>query len=615
MAGGIPGQGGRGGGEDFYRAFLAGYGALFFAPRPVSGALFLLGTFAANAVLGAAVLVGLLAATAAAHLLRRAPAEIEHGLYGFNGALAAFAVFSLDGAIGPLHLAAILAAALTVPVTVWLIDGPWCRKLALPCLSLPSLAIGFPALIVLAWAGGYDPYGGAVMPPYLVASSLFDPHLYGAGMRDAAAALGGEWAVVLLFAAGFLLHSWRLLLHVLLGLLLGALCGFAFLGWYGAANFMFVVVTAAPVYLALAAVFTGAGVRSFLYGAAGVLLSFLVWFRLGLLLADFELPLLTAPFFVTTAALLLLLRFAPSASAALLPRLVPLHRVGAPEQASEWARDFAFGVRYWQGIAGLKDRPWTEYVSSERMARARELVRRSRRVVVLTGAGVSTESGIPDYRGGAVAWKRYDPEHFRFPRFLESEESRRKYWEMSQDFYLLLRTAEPNAAHKAVAELDRLGKLEAVVTQNVDRLHQRAGVPAERVIEIHGSEHSVSCLRCGLSFERETVYRWILEGVAVPYCPSCQGILKPDSVAFGQPLPEEVSQLALAAAEAADLLLIAGTSLEVQPVATLPLAALKRGTPLVMINLERTDYDPFAAFVFRGTCGSILPELCRPEGG
>ncbi|MBI4879440.1 MAG: urea transporter [Planctomycetes bacterium] len=615
MAGGFSGAGGRGGGEDFYRAFLAGYGALFFSPRPVSGALFLLGTFAANSVLGAAVLVGLLASTAAAHLLRRAPAEIEHGLYGFNGALAAFAVFSLDGPVGPLHLAAILAAALTVPVAAWLIDGPWCRKLALPCLSLPSLAIGFPALLVLAWAGGFEPYGGTVMPPYLVASSLFDPHFYGAGMRDAAAALGGEWAVVLLFAAGFLAHSWRLLLHAVLGLLLGALSGFAFLGWYGASNFMFVVVTAAPVYLALAAIFTAGGLRSFAFGAAGVVISFFVWFHLGLLLADFELPLLTAPFCATTAAFLLLLRFAPNAAAAFLPRLVPLHRVGTPEQASEWARDFAFGVRFWQGIAGLKDRPWTEYASGERMARARELVRQSRRVAVLTGAGVSTESGIPDYRGGAVAWKRYDPEHFRFPRFLESEESRRKYWEMSQDFYLLLRTAEPNAAHKAVAELDRLGKLEAVITQNVDRLHQRAGVPPDRVIEIHGSEHSVSCLRCGLSFERETVYRWILEGMAVPYCPTCQGILKPDSVAFGQPLREEDSERALAAVSGADLLLIAGTSLEVQPVAALPLVALRRAAALVIVNLERTDYDPFAAFVFRGACGSILPELCRAEGG
>jgi NAD-dependent deacetylase len=241
--------------------------------------------------------------------------------------------------------------------------------------------------------------------------------------------------------------------------------------------------------------------------------------------------------------------------------------------------------------------------------RAADLLAEARRVTVLTGAGISTESGIPDYRTGAVAWKRYDTEHFRWERFVASEESRRKYWEMSQDFFVVLRAAAPNAAHRAFADLARRGTLDCVITQNVDRLHQRAGLAPERVIEIHGSEDSVSCLRCRRRYERAEVFRWIQGGVAAPYCTACQGILKPDSIAFGQPMPEEPSLAALRAVERSDLLLVAGTSLDVQPVATLPLIALRASKPLVIVNLQATDYDAFAAVVLRGLAGEVLPKI------
>lgn len=596
-------------GDDFYRAFLTGYGALFFAPAPAAGALFLLGTFAASAVVGTAILLGLLSSTFAAHLLRRDRAEIEQGLYGFNGALVAFALFSLEGRTDLLYALVVPAAALTARLTAWALDGVWSGRLGLPALSGPSLLVGYPLLAALVRWGGYRLHPGAVMASYLGHGDLFGPAFYGEGMRGALGPVTGAWPVALLFALGFALHSRRLLLLVAAGLATGAVIGFALLGWVGATSFGFVVVTATPVFVALAGVFTAGGWRGWLFGGAAAALSFLVWFHGGIWLADHGQPLFTLPFFASVIGALLLLRFAPARLAGWLPERVPLHRIGSPETAARWADGRAQGLRWWQDVARLGERSWQDFVPAERLARARELVRRSTRVTVLTGAGISTESGIPDYRSGAVAWKHYDTTHFRWERFLAAEESRRRYWEMSQDFFLVLRTAQPNAGHRAIAALERQGKLRAVITQNVDRLHQAAGVPPEKVIEIHGNEHRVSCLGCGAGYPREEVYRWIVEGVPAPYCPACQGILKPDSTAFGQPMDEEASARALRAVEECDLLVVAGTSLEVQPVATLPLVALRAGRALLVVNLQATDYDPFADFVLRGTCGALLPQL------
>ncbi len=598
-------------GEDFYRSFLVGYGALFFAPHPVSGALFLLGTFAAAPVLGTAVLLGLLAATTTAHLMRRARVELEGGLYGFNGALAAFVAFSLQGETVELQLLSAGLAALTVPVTAWMLDGVWTRRLGLPVLSLPSLIVGLPLCLALTRLHHLTPWPATMLPPYLNSGSIFSAELYSDSMREAVAALPGGSPVLLLFMAGFALHSRRLIAYMLGGLLLGAAVGFTFLGWVGAFDFSFVVVTALPTFLALAATFTGSGWRSVTFGAAGVVLSFAIWFFLGLQLTDYELPILTLPFVLSTVSGLMLLRFLPAERFPFLPRALPLHQVSGPEAAERWSHDRDFGWRYWQETAGKLGGDWRDYTSEEQVTRARELIRKSRRIVFLTGAGISTESGIPDYRTGAVAWKQYDTEQFRYERFMASEESRRAYWQMSQDFFLVLRAALPNAGHDAIASLDKLGKLEAVITQNVDRLHQRAGVSAEHVIEIHGNEHTVSCLRCGHSYEREEIYRWILHGVEVPYCSKCQGILKPDSVAFGQPMIEHECERALVAVQRADLLVISGTSLEVQPVASLPLVALRAGTPILVVNLQATDYDAFSELALYGSCGALLPEICR----
>ncbi|MCA9002110.1 MAG: urea transporter, partial [Planctomycetes bacterium] len=531
-------------GEDFYRSFLVGYGALFFAPHPASGALFLLATFAANPALGTGVLLGILSATWTAHFLRRSRFELEHGLYGFNGALAAFAVFSLQGDAGALYGWTAVCAALTVPITMALMDGAWSQRFGLPALSIPSLVIGFPVLFALTRWTELETVPGLLLPAHLSSQALFDGAYYTSEMFQASVGATPSGSMALLFALGLAIYSKRFLLKVVLGVCVSTLVGFLFLGWYGAFDFGFVWVAGLPTFVAVGVVFTGRGLRSFGLGVVGVLLAFALWFSSGLWLVDLELPQLTAPFCLSTVALLGGLRSMGLKRPAFLPELIPLHQIGPPARVSEWAAQRASGWRYWEELAGRIQGTWEEYTTAEKLARARDLVRKSRKIVVITGAGVSTESGIPDYRTGAVAWKQYDTSHFRFERFMASEVSREEYWKMSQDFYLVLRNARANAGHVALAELDKLGKLEAIITQNVDRLHQMAGVDPSRVIEIHGNEQGVTCLKCGRKYTRDEVYDWIVSGVQVPYCTGCQGILKPDSVAFGQPMLEGESRRA-----------------------------------------------------------------------
>jgi NAD-dependent deacetylase len=605
----------RGAGEDLPRAVATGFGALFFAPTPGAGALLLASTFLSSPIAGTAVLIGILSSTVMASVLRRPRVEIAAGLHGFNGALTGFALLAMSGLGDRLFFYLVPAAAATTIAMAAFLDGCWVRRWSLPALSVPSLLVAYPLIRwVLPSAAAVEPE--ALLPAFLTPSDLFRPEYHAPEMREALSALAIDWPAKVLFLLGLWVHSWRLLALALSGVLAGALVGWTFLGWVGALNATFVLYCAAPVFVGLAGAFTSGGPKSWAYGVAGVVAAFFAWFHLGFLLGDAGprgLPLLTLPCAATLLGMLAILRVAPDAAGAVLPKLVPLAHAGSPESSRVFASEQKAGLEYWREIAALDQRPAKDGARPAQMRRAQDLVRRSHRIVVLTGAGISTDSGIPDYRTGAIAWKRYDTSHFRWENFIASEESRRKYWEMSQDFYLLLRTARPNAGHRAIATLAKRGKLLAIVTQNVDWLHQRAGVDPARVIELHGNEHHVSCLQCGRAYSRDDVHRWILNGVRVPHCAACQGILKPDSVAFGQPMPEEVSRRALEAVRNCDLLVVAGTSLTVQPAATLPLVALRAGARVVIANLHPTDYDPFADVVLRGPLSSLLPRLAGAE--
>jgi len=238
-----------------------------------------------------------------------------------------------------------------------------------------------------------------------------------------------------------------------------------------------------------------------------------------------------------------------------------------------------------------------------------ELIVNSRRFVVFTGAGVSTESGIPDFRSPGGIWEKYDPDDFTYQRFLSSEEAREKYWKMSTEFYHSMKDVRPNAAHLAIAELERMGKVDCVITQNVDGLHQKAGSSPERVIELHGTTLSVSCLNCKKKYSRDAVQGMIARGIKVPRCDECNGILKPDTISFGQAMPERETAEAYNRSSMCDLFMVIGSSLVVQPAASMPLVAKERGAKLVIINRDPTPYDRLADHVIHGPAGATMAAI------
>jgi len=233
----------------------------------------------------------------------------------------------------------------------------------------------------------------------------------------------------------------------------------------------------------------------------------------------------------------------------------------------------------------------------------------SKRIVVFTGAGLSTESGIPDFRSPGGVWDRYNPEDFDFQRFLASERSREKYWQMATEMYEPMKKAKPNLGHLAIAELERLGKLDCVITQNVDGLHLKAGNSPEKVIELHGTALSVMCLHCRKRYDRDEIQERLRSGLGAPTCDDCGGPLKPATVSFGQAMPEKETAEAFLRASLAELLIVIGSSLVVQPAASVPVAAKQNRAKLVIINRDPTPCDRMADAIIRGPAGSSMAAI------
>ena len=234
------------------------------------------------------------------------------------------------------------------------------------------------------------------------------------------------------------------------------------------------------------------------------------------------------------------------------------------------------------------------------------LVRERQPCVVLTGAGISTESGIPDFRSPGGLWAEYDPmEYATIDAFRRNPV---KVWEFYALRFELLSTAEPNAGHLALAELERRGLVAAVVTQNIDGLHERAG--SREVVEVHGSIRSASCLECGDRISLAQVVA-ALRAAPAPTCPRCGAVLKPDVVMFGELLPPEAIERAIELVREAGLLLVVGSSLEVHPVAGLPDEAVSAGVALAILNRGRTPFDHLASVRIDGGAGETLAELAE----
>ncbi len=230
-----------------------------------------------------------------------------------------------------------------------------------------------------------------------------------------------------------------------------------------------------------------------------------------------------------------------------------------------------------------------------------DLIRSAQPCVVLTGAGISTESGVPDFRSPTGIWAQFDPmEYATISAFRRDPE---KVWSFYAPRFSMLTSAEPNDGHLAVAELERRGYVQAVVTQNIDLLHERAGT--SELVEVHGSIRQCECPGCGATYPLAEVRR-MLDGAAVPRCPACETVLKPGAVMFGELLPADAIDRAFELARRAALLLVVGSTLEVTPVGSLPWETVQAGGAVAIVNVGPTAFDAHATLKVEGKAGEVL---------
>ena len=232
------------------------------------------------------------------------------------------------------------------------------------------------------------------------------------------------------------------------------------------------------------------------------------------------------------------------------------------------------------------------------------MIAEARRLVVFTGAGISTESGIPDFRSPGGVWSRMKPIYFQ--DFVADPDRRREAWERAFTGRAGWTGRAPNAGHHAVARLVAEGACAAVITQNVDNLHQDSFVPADKVIELHGNASYAACLDCGERHELAELKEGFLKAGEIPYCRACGGLVKTATISFGQPMPAEPMARAEAETLACDLFLVLGSSLVVYPAAGFPLLAKRNGARLAIVNREPTDLDGFADLVLHDEIGAVM---------
>jgi NAD-dependent deacetylase len=226
--------------------------------------------------------------------------------------------------------------------------------------------------------------------------------------------------------------------------------------------------------------------------------------------------------------------------------------------------------------------------------------------LVFTGAGISTESGIPDYRSQGGIWDKFRPVYF--DEFMSDREAREEYWRRWQELYQGIQQARPNAGHSAIARLDQMGLLEALITQNVDGLHQEAGLADKKIIELHGNTRRIRCMSCRNITATEEIQARLQSGDAAPEC-ECGGYLKPDTISFGQAMPVDAVEKAAALSHTSDFFLVVGSTLLVQPAAHMPVYAKQNNAFLAIVNLSDTPCDNICDVLIRDKAGKVLQRI------
>jgi NAD-dependent deacetylase len=245
----------------------------------------------------------------------------------------------------------------------------------------------------------------------------------------------------------------------------------------------------------------------------------------------------------------------------------------------------------------------------ERLQQAAGLIGQAGSVTAFTGAGISTESGISDFRSPGGVWDRYRV--VTFQEFLSSRSARIEYWTMKRELFKEMGGASPNKAHLALASLERTGKLNCLITQNIDGLHQDAGNSTDTVIELHGTNRKAKCLDCGKSWPIEDIQTRLESGDLDPRCDKCNGYIKPATISFGQSMPEAEMKRAFECALNCDLFLMIGSSLQVEPAASIPPAAKRAGAEIMFINMTSTPWDHIASVLFNEPAAEVMDALVK----
>jgi NAD-dependent deacetylase len=236
-----------------------------------------------------------------------------------------------------------------------------------------------------------------------------------------------------------------------------------------------------------------------------------------------------------------------------------------------------------------------------------ERLRNSSAIVFFTGAGISTESGVPDFRSPGGVWTKYQP--VLFQDFLASESARVQHWQLKKATYELFKTVKPNIGHDAICEFEQRGQLLGVITQNIDGLHKIAGTSEAKLVELHGTDRWVTCLKCAKRYRPQDVYESWNESLPTPTCDDCGGYLKSANVSFGQSMPVDAMQRAQAWSERAEIFIVVGSSLQVQPAASFPVIAKRSGALLAIVNRDPTPLDEIADFIHNGAIGEFFLQL------
>jgi NAD-dependent deacetylase len=522
-----------------------GYGQVLFCESAAAGALLLASTAVVSPRAAAMALAACLVATIVARVRHYPMLEWSRGLYGYTAALVALFAASLL-APGVETWLGVLAASAVAPA-VMRRTHRLLTPIDIPAVALPALVLTWLLVALLGTAA----VTADTAPTRLllgVVLALVATSIY-SRLAAAAACLGAVSAAAVALVMGDGVHP---------GIL-----------W-----------NAVPTAVAVGAVLVPWSSGAVLLAIAGSLAAGTLWWLVATPLAAIGVPALVAPFNAVTVVIVLLLRqpwfrrLVPGR-----PSALPLVAVRRPEQSAEQAR------------------ARTRLVS---------LVAAAPKICVLTGAGVSTAAGLPDFRGPFGLGIR--AQLITLDDFIASPVARTEYWRQEEAFLRLLERVRPASTHRALATLHREGRLSSIVTQNVDGLHQAAGVPAGLVIEMHGNLQHARCVDCGHRVPRATLSPRIAAGGETFYCPVCQGLVKGGSTMFGEHVDPVHLDAALRALLAADLLLVLGTSLSVSPAADMLRWAREGGIPVAIVNAMPTLYDEQAAVAVTGDAGPILED-------